>query len=38
MIDKENIPYLEMRIKQQAERAKVRLDRAIESEIKRRAN
>ena len=38
MIDKENIKYLELRIKQQAERAKVRLDRAIESEIKRRAN
>jgi len=38
IIDKENLPYLELRIKQQAERAKVRLDRAIESEIKKRAN
>ena len=38
IIDKENLPYLELRIKQQAERAKVRLDRAIESKIKKRAN
>ena len=38
IIDKENLPYLELRIKQQAERAKVRLDRAIESELKKRAN
>ncbi len=38
IIEKQNRKYLEKRIKQQYERAKVRLDRAIESEIKKRAN
>lgn len=40
VIDEENKPYLEQRINQQAARAKVRLDRALESnfEKKKRAN
>lgn len=37
-IDEENKPYLKKRIKQQAERAKVRLDRAVKSIIEKRAN
>ena len=38
IVDEENKPYLKKRIEQQAERAKVRLDRAIKSIIEKRAN
>lgn len=37
-IDKENRIYLQKRIKQQSERLKVRMDRAIETMIEKRAN
>ena len=37
-VDEENKRFLEVRILQQSERAKVRLGRAVDSEIKKRAN
>ena len=37
-IDERNVIYLQKRIKQQSERMKVRMDRAIESMIEKRAN
>ena len=38
IIDTENIPYLDARIKQQASRASVRLNRAIDEKFNKRAN
>lgn len=38
IIDEKNKPYLDKRIEQQSERAKVRLDRAIKNLIEKRAN